>query len=178
MRIFLAIVLLITLGAQAEIYKTHDKDGHVVYTDKPKMDNAEIIQLKETNTVPGAEPLPNSTPINGYKTQAANVQYQINIISPKSNVTIPPGQRDLAIAVQLYPPLNQDHLLVYFMDGELLQESQLNNIVVKDAPRGGHTLVVEAIDRNGQSLGTSAPVIVNIIRPTIIKPASPKPKAN
>lgn len=173
-----SLLILLMLWAQvvvADVYKTVDKDGNIKYTDKPATEKAEKLELREINTVPGAQPLPQSVPVNSYDSQPAALNYQIAIMSPRSDVTIPVGQRDLAIAISLNPGLQQGHLLVYFMNGELLEETTMNNIIVKDVPRGTHTLVVEAIDANGQSLGTSPPVIVNVIRPVVKKPAPPKP---
>lgn len=175
MRIWWLLLVLLAPLAVAEVYKTVDKDGRTIYTDKPTSDKAEKVELREINTVPGAQPLPESTPASSFDTRQAQLDYQIQIVSPRSDVTIPVGQRDLAIAASVNPPLRQDHLLVYFMNGELLEETTLNNVIVKDVPRGTHTLVVEAIDANGQSLGTSPPVIVNVIRPVIKKSAPPKP---
>ena len=175
MRILLVIMVLLSQLVVADVYKTVDKDGNIKYTDKPSTASAEKVELREINTVPGAQPLPQSTSVASYETRTAALQYQIGIISPRSDVTIPVGQRDLAIAINLSPVLQEGHLLVYFMNGELLEETTTNNIIVKDVPRGTHTLVVEAIDANGQSLGTSPPVIVNVIRPVIKKTAPPKP---
>lgn len=175
MRSLLILVMLLAQVVDADVYKTVDKDGNIKYTDKPSTEKAEKLELREINTVPGAEPLPESSPVQSYGSQPAALNYQIAIMSPRSDVTIPVGQRDLAIAISLNPGLQQGHLLVYFMNGELLEETNMNNIIVKDVPRGTHTLVVEAIDANGQSLGTSPPVIVNVIRPVVKKPAPPKP---
>lgn len=175
MRSVLVIIVLFAQMVVADVYKTVDKDGNIKYTDKPSTEKAEKLELREINTVPGAQPLPQSNPVDSYDSQPAALSYQIGIISPRSDVTIPVGQRDLAIAINLTPGLRQGHLLVYFMNGELLEETTMNNIIVKDVPRGTHTLVVEAIDANGRSLGTSPPVIVNVIRPVIKKPAQPKP---
>ena len=175
MRNLLVLMILLAQVAGADVYKVIDKDGTVRYTDKPATENAEKIKLREVNTVPGAEPLPQSTSVNTYQSQPAAINYQIDIISPRDDVTIPVGQRDLAIAVTLKPALQGGHLLVYFMNGELLEETTLSNIVVKDVPRGSHTLVVEAINADGQSLGISPPVIVNVIRPNINNNALPKP---
>lgn len=175
MRSLLVIMVLLSQVAVAEVYKTVDKDGNIKYTDKPSNEKAEKLELREINTVPGAQPLPQSNPVTSYESQPAALNYQLAIISPRSDVTIPVGQRDLAIAISLNPDLQKGHLLVYFMNGELLEETTMNNIIVKDVPRGTHTLVVEAIDANGQSLGTSPPVIVNVIRPVIKKTAPPKP---
>lgn len=175
MRSLLILLMLLAHVVVADVYKTVDKDGNIKYTDKPSTEKAEKLELREINTVPGAQPLPQSSPVNSYDSQPAALNYQINIISPRNDVTIPVGQRDLAIAINLKPDLQQGHLLVYFMNGELLEETTMNNIIVKDVPRGTHTVVVEAIDENGQSLGTSAPIIVNIIRPNIHNNALSKP---
>lgn len=176
MRIFLLCLVLFAPWVVADVYKTVDKNGRVIYTDKPKSENAEKLKLREINTVPGAEPLPQSSPVESFPAQEAAISYQIGIISPRNDVSIPVGQRDLAIAITLNPELQEGHLLVYFMNGELLEETTMNNIIIKDVPRGTHTLVVEAIDADGRSLGTSAPVIVNVIRPNIKTNALPKPK--
>lgn len=175
MRSLLILLMLLAQVVVADVYKTVDKDGNIKYTDKPATEKAEKLELREINTVPGAQPLPQSVPVSSYDSQPAALNYQIAIMSPRSDVTIPVGQRDLAIAISLNPGLQQGHLLVYFMNGELLEETTMNNIIVKDVPRGTHTLVVEAIDANGQSLGTSPPVIVNVIRPVVKKSAPPKP---
>lgn len=174
MRSFLMVLVLLAQVSAADVYKTVDKDGNIKYTDTPRTDKAEKIELREINTVPGAQPqaLPQSVP----SSHEAAPNYNVSIISPRSDVIIPVGQRDLAIAVTLNPNLQQGHLLVYFMNGELLEETTMNNIIVKDVPRGTHTLVVEVIDANGRSLGTSPPVIVNVIRPNIHTNALSKPK--
>jgi hypothetical protein len=168
-------MVLLAQVAAADVYKTVDKDGNIKYTDKPQAEKAEKLELREINTVPGAEPLPQSESVDSFPSQQAEFSYKLGIISPRSDVTIPVGQRDLGIAINLTPELQQGHLLVYFMNGELLEETTMNNIIVKDVPRGSHTLVVEVIDANGQSLGTSPPVIVNVIRPNIKNNALPKP---
>lgn len=175
MRSLLIVLALLAQMAAADVYKTVDKHGNVKYTDNPATEKAEKVELREINTVPGAQPLPQSNSVSSYDAQPAALNYQIAIMSPRSDVTIPVGQRDLAIAITLNPGLQEGHLLVYFMNGELLEETTMNNIIVKDVPRGTHTLVVEAIDANGQSLGTSPPVVVNVIRPVAKKPALPKP---
>ncbi len=177
MRALLVLLMAITYPVMADVYKTVDKDGRVIYSDSPANEKAEKIELRELNTVPKSETLPAAISIGSSQVQEEKITYKIDIISPSSEVTIPPGQRDLAIAVSLDNPLRQNHLLVYFLDGEMLEETTKSNIVVSDVPRGSHTLVVEAIDESGQSLGTSAPVVVNIIRPIIKPAASPKPKA-
>jgi hypothetical protein len=172
----IAIILMALLLANvcaAEVYKTKDKNGNVIYTDNPKSDDAEKIELRELNTVPSAPPTYTSDISN---TTPAAINYQIDIISPRDNLIIPVGQRDLAIAVSLDQELQANHLLVYFLNGDLIEETRMTNILVKDVPRITHQITVEVIDENGQSLGTSSPVSVSFMGPANKKPASPKPK--
>src|SRR5690606_3503019 len=161
----------LVFGASAQIYKTVDKDGKVIYTDKPPAaQSAEAVELPPINTLPpeGSANIPVAQP----RQQQESIYYEVDIISPRENVTIPPGQRDLGIAITLNPSLAEDHWLLYFMNGELLEETRESNILIQDVFRGSHTLVVEVIDSNGNSLGKSEPVVVNVIRPTVKKPAA------
>src|SRR5690606_22360187 len=101
---------------------------------------------------------------------AQDEHYEVRIISPRENTTVPPGQRDLAIAVNLSRPLDPDHLLMFFINGELLEETRSSSVLVQEIYRGAHTLMVEVVDVNGRSLGKSPEVIVNVIRPSLNSP--------
>jgi hypothetical protein len=175
MRVLLALIAMLLMNiCAAEVYKTVDKDGNVVYTDSPKSDNAEKIELRELNTVP---PAPTTySPDYSNSARPALMSYKIDIISPSNNLIIPVGQRDLAIAISLDQPLQAGHLLVYYMDGDMVEETMMTNILIKDVMRGAHQITVEVMDESGQSLGMSEPVTVNLMRPIVPKPASPKPK--
>lgn len=166
------VLALLCLSASAtEIYRTRDKDGNWIYTDKRPAGPSEEVKLPPINTVPSNT---NTAPLYPSQTATPNPDaiepYQIAIISPRENVTIPPGQRDLAIAVHLNRPLEASHLLMYFINGELLEETQSTSIVIQEVHRGAHTLVVEAVDANGTSLGKSPEVVVNVIRPSLNSP--------
>jgi Domain of unknown function (DUF4124) len=166
---FLLIILCIFIGAHsfAQIYKTVDKDGNVVYSDTPPNDQAESVKLKEILTLPAEHP-GNSVSTDTRRDEAV-VEYKVEIVSPRNEVVIPPGQRDLAIAISLDPYLQPDHLITYYMDGELIEETQSTSIVIQDPPRGGRTLTVEVINQQGDVLGVSQPLTVNIIRPIFKK---------
>ncbi len=153
--------VFITTGAFAQVYKTLDKDGNVVYSDTPPNEQAQAVELKEITTMPADVPRGSSS----YNPQDnAAVSYQVDIVSPRNEVVIPPGQRDLAVAISLNPSLQQDHLITYYIDGELIQETQSTSIVIQDPPRGGRTLTVEVINQQGDVLGASQPLTVNVIR--------------
>src|SRR5690606_25775135 len=100
------------------------------------------------------------------------IVYDLYIASPRDGVVISPEQRDLAIAVNLNQPLADGQWLLYFMDGELLEESTSTSILVREVPRGARSFTVEWIAADGTSLAISEPVTANIMRP-IVRPAAP-----
>jgi len=157
-------------GLAAEVYKTKDKNGNVVYTDNPE--GAEKVELRDINSVPRPQYIPGAqAPLNSAPPQMPG--YELRIVSPRNNLVIPVGQRDLAIAVALQPALRAGDLLVYYLDGELLEESTSTSIQVRDLARGVHQISVEIMDERGQSLGTAESVSVSLMGPHPPKPASP-----
>lgn len=167
MRTLFLVLICFSFGVCADIYKTVDKDGNVVYTDSPPNDDAQAVKLREINTLPAQETGFSETPVRAQQPQS--VSYEIDIISPRDQVVIPPGERDLAVAVNISPGLHPDHLVTYYLDSELIEETRSASIVIQDVPRGARTLTVEVIDQQGNSLGKSAPLTVNVIRPVVRK---------
>jgi len=163
----LLIILQSVAVVAADIYKTVDEQGRVIYTDKPSGDQpAEKVDLPPVNTLP-PEPRtnrPNPT-INNKPSQQQ--PYSISIVSPKNNATLTAEQRDLGIAVTLDRPLESNHWLLFFMNGELLEETQSNSVFIEEITRGSHTIYIEVIDNKCISLGVSEPVVVNVMRPRV-----------
>jgi len=106
------------------------------------------------------------------------ISYRVNIISPRDEVVIPPGERDLAIVVGLDPSLAQDHWIVYYINGEMIEETRSTSILIQEITRGAHQITVDVIDANGKVLGESQSVPVNVIRPTVkqTQPIKPTPR--
>jgi hypothetical protein len=170
----LLLLMLVCLGLTtqaADIYKTRDKDGNIVFSDKPLSDSSEPVNLPPINSVPSTTP--SYTPPTPQRQQQQQTVYELRIASPRNNVIISPEQRDLAIAVKLNPPLLEEgQVLLYFMDGELLEESTTTSILVREVPRGARSFTVEWIAADGTTLAISEPVTANIMRP-IVRPPAP-----
>lgn len=174
LRYLAVLIVILALPAMAtDIYKTRDKDGNVVYTDKPPASNSEQVNLPPINSL---------SPHNGpaiperVKPQPSpREHYSINVLSPRDNVTIPAGQRDLAIAIGLSQPLSDNHWILYFINDELIEETQSTSIIVQDISRGAHRITVDVIDNDGKILGQSDALVVNVIRPTVKRNQGPKP---
>lgn len=174
-RLLLCLSLSLTCSlAVADVYKTVDKNGNVVYTDKPDgKQPAELIKLPPVNTLPSEQ---SNTPVTSQEPPAVDKPYEVTIVSPRNNASITAEQRDLGIAITLDRRLDPNHWLLYFMNGELLEETQTNNINIQEITRGSHTIVVEVVDQDGASLGKSLETTVNVMRPIIKAPPKPTPK--
>lgn len=172
---FYALCLCCVSVSAADIYKTRDKNGNVIYSDKPTSPESEQVVLPPINTVPATQTSP-SIGQDRARPLDENPAYEIRIMSPRDNAVITAEQRDVAIAVTLNQPLAEGHWLLYYMDGELLEETKSTSIVIREAPRGGRTFSVEIVASNGESLAMSASVTVNIMRPIVKPRAAPGPR--
>lgn len=169
MLIGVLISLHCVAAAAADIYKTVDKQGRVIYTDKPSGDQpAEKVDLPPVNTLPPESRTNQPRPT--INKPAQQQPYDIQIVSPKNNATLTAEQRDLGIAIALDRPLEPNHWLLFFMNGELLEETRSNSVFIEEITRGSHTIYVEVIDNKGASLGVSETVVVNVMRPIVKRP--------
>lgn len=177
MRNLLLVIGMLALcsgGVSAQgVYKTVDDEGRVSYSDKPpaKREKDEEAKLPSVNTVPGerSRGSQGSGRNRQNEPQEAEVpNYQVSIINPVPQSSVPPGQRDLEIVAGLEPSLASEHSLVFYMDGEELTQTRERQFVVQEIHRGSHTLEVEVLDAEGRPITRSEPVTVHVHRPSVI----------
>ena len=94
--------------------------------------------------------------------------YNVTIVSPTHEHTVPPGQRDLIIAVTTDHLLSRGAQFAYYMNGELLGIESTNNFSIQEIIRGAHTLHVEVQDPEGDVLSTSETVTVFVRRVSVL----------
>ena len=154
--------------SNAEIYKTVDKQGRVVYTDQPSANsNAKIVELRSINSVPPTQ----FTSVESRTPDVAviDINYQVTVISPVSGVMLLPDERHLTVSVSLDKALQPGHVLVYFLDGEIVEKTTELSITIVEPPRGEHKLHVHVMSKYGKSLGQSDAVTAVVMRPFIHK---------
>lgn len=168
--ILIFCLLVISSDCLAEVYKTVDKDGNVTYTDNPSgaAGTTEKINVEPVNIVPAGKKITLTGP-RSKQTTSTQAQYVVNIISPTNEYSVPPGQRDLVVAVQIKPGLRRGYKIAYYMNGALLGKSTNNNLSIPEIIRGEHTLRAEVINANGKVLGSSKPITVYVHRVSVIK---------
>jgi hypothetical protein len=162
----LAVLVLLGLGiaslTAAEVYKVVDENGRVTYTDAPaKGQTAEKLELKETNSVPRTRVTTRLSPAE--EKQTIPTDYQVQITYPPNDYHVNPGQRDLSVQVAVDPPLHPNHSLQITDNGESVDGTTLENIVV----RGAHRLQAKVVDEQGRVVSESAPVRFYVHRPAV-----------
>lgn len=171
MRTFLltSMLLMASLLATAQpIYKTVDDEGHVSYSDKPPRGNQppESPELPPVNSVP-EQAVPSGRPSDSEADATPQLQYSIEIVAPQPDSSVPPGQRDLPISVDLQPVLLPEHTLVYYLDDEPVAEIRSTQHIVREIYRGTHSVRVEVLDARGRVLGATNPVTIHVHRPSV-----------
>ncbi len=164
MRIHYFLLVLLVGTVSAEVYKSVNEHGDVVYSDRAAKGSKKV-------TLP---PLPSYAPqpqkISG-KTATAKSQVvdyiSFTILGPPHDSVVRNNLGDVEIRTRLQPALltKQGHAIQYFLDGqasgELVQESsqKLGNL-----DRGEHRLSASVINANGTVLISTGEVLVHIKR--------------
>jgi len=169
--------LLLCLGslpALAQIYKTVDKNGHTTFTDTPPPNtSAKPVELKSLNTTPAI------TPDTGYSPsvpEIGNEGYSLSVAAPENGKTLMPDERSIIISVNLNPSLQNDDILVYKLDGQVIAKTTDLTYTLVEPPRGEHSISVAIADSEGQELVQSEAVTLLVMRPIIKRQPIPVPK--
>lgn len=163
-------VLNVPTPAYADIYQYKDKDGKVVFSDKPPSEadaaGVEEVQLGTTNS---AQPPPHIPPATvSREPEEPRARYSSTITSPADGSTIPMGPGNFAVTAVLSPPLNSNERALLKMDGEPVGEPQRGSSwQLRNVFRGEHQLTLERYNASGQLVDTSVPVTVYVMRPSI-----------
>ena len=160
---------LLATPALAQIYKTTDADGNVVFTDQPPAGNAssESVELSPTNTTP---PPPTIAPREAAPAprEIKTTPITVSISSPANETTIPMGGGIFDVVAAPSPGLSSGQTLQLLMDGAPQGPPQASNIwKLENVFRGPHDLVVQLLASSGQVLASSEPVRVYVLRPGI-----------
>ncbi|MES2673933.1 MAG: DUF4124 domain-containing protein [Pseudomonadota bacterium] len=170
---YVCAVLLFSHLASAEVYKTIDNQGRVVYTDRPPA-KAKAVELPNINTLPQDKFIPNVGPAFNAVVDADT--YQVDVITPASGYVLQVNERNLNVSVNLDKALQPGHVLAYFWDGYILQKTAAMAITIVEPTRGEHKLHVDVMSKYGKHLGQSDAVSVVVSGPNVPKESDKVPK--
>ena len=156
-------------GADQTIYRVIDAQGKVSYTDTPPKDgSAEPIILKEVNTQPAMDTRKTDAPA----AEAAATPYtQIEITSPANDSTVPPGQLNVVVQLQLEPVLQPGHRVQFYLDDKPQGPAAATTaITLGDLYRGSRSIHATVVDANGARVAQSNSVVIHVKRHSVKSP--------
>jgi len=160
------LLVLLAATANAEVYKSINADGDVIYSDVPTQ-GAKPVEMPELPTYTPV-PLPAAPVAPATKVKAAEDAYsKFSLAGPKNEETILYTAGNVNVSVTLEPALQVEkgHRIEYFLDDQpqgkpvaSLSTSFLN------VDRGTHTVSAAVIDESGKVIIKTKPATIYIRR--------------
>ena len=152
----LAVIALAILGpvsVSAEIFRTVDENGNVVFSDVPPSPDqtSESITVDPVNTFDAPAV---ATPPAGASAdvEVPEVEHynSLTILAPANDTTVRENAGNVTVAVALNPSLRAGDRLVLYMDGKQSQvRAQGTSFRLENVDRGTHTIGVRVLDDAG-----------------------------
>jgi hypothetical protein len=178
MRYFIVLLVLWAGLAQAEVYKSTNADGEVIFSDQPSP-GAEQVQLPELPTY-SAPPLrtPGRTSGAGQKPAAQSLYQSMVFTTPEDDATVRNNLGALSATVSLQPELNTrlGHRIQYYLD-DVPQGTPVTttSIGFTNLDRGSHRVSASVVDNQGNAIISSDTVIFHLHRESINFPGRQAP---
>jgi hypothetical protein len=179
MKRFSVLLILLAASVQADVYKSVNEKGEIVYSDQPAP-NAKRMQLPDlptytAPTIPVFSSAPETAPV-------ASPYKSVKIVAPENDATIRDNQGVVRVQVALNPPLmtKVGHKIQFYLNGEPHgMPVGTPSISFSNLDRGTYTLTTSVLDAKGDVLVSTDPVIFHLHRESLLNPNSPlnvKPK--
>lgn len=164
MRILTLIMIsCLTFTASAEVYRSVDKDGNVVFSDEPSPD-AELIELDELQTI---QPPPvgnfEYTPPKKVKPRYS----ELSITSPADDLAIRNNAGNVTVNVSSSPRVNGGDVLVLYVDGKEIELGSSTTHSFTAMDRGTHQLRAVIKNSEGRILISSKSVNFHLLRQAV-----------
>ncbi|USD37685.1 DUF4124 domain-containing protein [Ferrimonas sp. SCSIO 43195] len=166
MRILL-LLLLISGLAQGTVYRWVDANGVVHYSDTaPAKARADRLQPTADSQV---RIRPMTLPA-GSDPQAEDTapHYQLTLLTPTADATLRDNRGRITVKAAVTPALARNHRLLLLLDGQA-QAMNGKAMTLDNVDRGSHQLQLQAIDDQGQLLGSSDAITVHLHRQSVLQ---------
>lgn len=179
---FLAVPLMVFAGPDGNkesgaIYKIVGADGQVTFSDTPPVGGqAEKVELAPINiqpiTLPRPLPMRKLSPKADSGAGENTGPVSIQIVSPQDGTTIPPGQRLVALQVDVQPVYPDGARFFAVIDGQPWRGSSSGSALdISMLERGSHSVQVVLTDASGRVLAQSPMITLYVQRPSVNLPA-------
>jgi hypothetical protein len=171
MKRILILLVLVACQANAEIYKSINADGEVVYSDTPSK-GAETVKMPAlpTYTPP---PVPASSYSPAQTEDKKDYYKTFTFISPVNEETVRNNLGILNIEAKLTPVLQGrlGHRVQFYLNGEPYGEPVgKTSLTISNLDRGEYTLSAAVVDSAGAAQITTDDVVVYMKRHSILNP--------
>ncbi len=170
------LVLLLVFAPQvfAEVYKTIDENGNVVYTDRQPGPDASPMVLPGLSVISPQKPAPpviaSSDPPTGTEAQQEVTSLRdlrrgyrdFAIVSPVQDQTIWGIGNEASIAWNTRYRLQQGMYVLIYVDGAALPPTTASVSTIGKLDRGEHTVYAELIDARKRNIARTEPVTFHI----------------
>ena len=164
MKKYILVLVLAAAGAQAEVYKSVNEKGEVVYSDTPSQ-GAEHVKLPSLPTYTAPPVIPSA---KAAREPAKNAFYESFAFNkPENDETVRNNLGIVMIETRLTPSLQTKlrHRIQFYLDGEpngpLIDRTA---ITMSNIERGAHTLSASVLDKDGKVLVSTGDITVHVKR--------------
>ncbi len=173
--LFNAILLLtiISIGAYAAVYKKIDENGNVTYSDAPTASDQKPHDIGQP-MVYESKPIPAVTSsVAEPKTEDAvktETKYQsLTISSPEDDQSLRENAGNVSVSYSSQPALDTkaNHQYILYLDGKEVSTSQNSHLILPNTDRGTHTLDVEIVNKEQETLIKSDTITFHLQRVSI-----------
>ncbi|HUT42412.1 MAG TPA: DUF4124 domain-containing protein [Gammaproteobacteria bacterium] len=180
MKYIACMLVMLAATAQAEVYKSINANGEVIYSDVPTQ-GAKQVEMPALPTYTPV-PLPVAPPPAPAATQSvADAYNSFALTKPDADEAIRSNAGIVNVSVTLDPGLQVEagHRIQFFLDGKPEGKPVARlSASFRNVSRGTHAIAAAVIDENGESLINAVPVTVHILRASIQQPNNPLNPAN
>ncbi len=166
------VLAALSAGAAAQVYRTVDEHGNVIYSDRPQPGSEELkgvgVQTVENPPAPAVQRPPTPPQAQPYT--------DIVITAPESGATLRDNTGNVQVSAALTPGLQSGfgHRAQLYVDGVPHGEPGAGLAwTLSNVDRGSHTLRLAIVDPDGREVAASAATTFQLHR-TIKKKAQPK----
>ena len=167
----LILLILFACQANAEIYKSVNASGEVVYSDT-QTQGAERVQVPAIPTyTPPPLPATSFKPVQAPEKEAFYKSFAV--VSPANEETIRNNLGILNVEAKLTPALQTrlNHRVQFFLNGEPYGTPVgKTNLTITNLDRGDYTLSASVVDADGNTLISTGDVVLYMKRHSILNP--------
>ena len=136
--------------ADSKVYRWKDDNGNWVFSDLPRP-GAQQITLKKSMNMPAVD-----TKILNPKAKQQTIEYNVKITSPNHEQTLRENTGTINVNGQVQPNFSKGLKVQLSLDGKATGPMQTNAaFVLKNVPRGAHSLILRLYDTQGKLLAQS-----------------------